>query len=177
MTDQNTTTVPDEGTVDTANRPLAGQTKQYLDDLLQLKQRTTGELLRGINEGYLTSDAAMNLADRLGVERPRVRTRHLVYIEVTRPYRIEVQAYDEAEALERARQDVVARILREDTTDYTGSGRSRFLAARDGEQGRRLRVSEPSLTRPNLLDVLPPHTDSIAEGERVRRIREESAAS
>ena len=101
-----------------------------------------------------------------------MRTRHYVYVEVTRPYRIEVQAYDDAEALELARRDTLPRILREDTTDYTGGSRSRFLAARDGENGRRLRVSEPSATRPNLLEPLPTHPDSIAEGERVRRIRE-----
>lgn len=176
MTDATTDAATEAASIDTDNRPLAGQTKQYLDDLAELRRRTTQELARGVSDGYLTIEKALELADRLGVERPRVRTNRWVYVEVTRVYSLQVPAYDDEDAKEQA-APTIDRLIREDTTDYTGTTRSRFLPARDGEQGRRLRVSEPTTVRPNLLDVQPMHPNTRAEGERVRRTREESAAS
>lgn len=152
----------------TTNRALAGGTKQYLDDLIALDVKTTAQMQRGIREGYLDTDGAMELADKLGVERPRVKREFRMYFERTSVYAITVSAYSEDEAEAEAAQQHADNVRRGDI--YYGR-QTRFRDVNPGGGGPRHRYSMISRQRPELDQPVAPHQRTAERAEQIRRDR------
>lgn len=98
MSPTDTDTSVDTTTIVNPNKRLSGQAKQYLDDIAALNEKTTQEMMRGIRDGYLDRDGAVELAEKIGVEPPKVKRRFTRYFTRTEVYRLEVDAYDEGQA-------------------------------------------------------------------------------
>lgn len=158
----------------TINRPLAGSTKQYLDDLLALDKGVTDEMQRGIREGYLDVEGAIALAEKLGVEKPRVKRTFRMYFERTSVYTVTVEAYDEDEAEQEAARLLDQNVRRGDT--YYGS-QTRFRNVEPGSGGPRHRFSVVSRQRPEVDQPVAPHPRTINEAERIRQARNDADSS
>lgn len=152
----------------TGRKALAGITKQYLDDLLELNSKTTAQMQRGISEGYLDRDGAIDLARKLRVEEPRVRRDYRFYFEVTEPYVITASGYSEEEALLEA-QHHFAENDRYGEVHY--GSRTRFRDVRPGGTGPRRRFSELATQRPMVHQPLPVAPRTVERGEQIERDR------
>lgn len=127
---------------------LAGGAKNYLDDLQALNSKTTSEMLRGIEEGYLDAEGAIALAEKLAVEPPRVKRRFYFYFTYTQAQSMSINAYNAEEAFAEAQRLHQINISAGDV--HYGSA-SRFNA----EHSRIRRVfSEVVDTRP-VVETLP----------------------
>lgn len=155
--------------VTTSNRPLAGSTKQYLDDLLALDTKTTDQMQRGIREGYLDIEGAMELADKLGVARPRVKRDFRFYFERTSVYTITLSGYTEEEAMREANELHNQNVRRRDV--YHGR-QTRFRDVQPGSTGPRHRFSALSAQRPELDEPIAPHARNVEQAAQIRSERE-----
>lgn len=91
--------------------------KQYRDDIEQLRMRATQALTEGVAHKYLDADGAISLADRMGLEKPRVKTEHRVYFTRIIDYSIGVMAFDDEDAVAQAAK-MHARNIRSTNLDY-----------------------------------------------------------
>lgn len=149
----------------TVTRPLSGGAKNLLDDLLTLNTKTSAEMVRGLQEGYLDADGAVELANRLGVEPPRVRRNFYVYFTVTEIQSMAVTAYDEEQAVREAQRLHEFNVANGET--HYGS-RSRF---NNSDNGPRRVYSQATAQRPttaSVLEAMPdPHPWEV-EREQMR---------
>lgn len=129
----------------TVNRPLAAGAKNILDDLKVLDAKVTDELARGINEHYLEKSYVPDLAKRMGVEVPRVRTPRWVYVEWRQIQSTQVSAYDDDDAVQQVMESYGAQLSRGELP--YGFRQSRW---EDRESRNSVMVSEPTATRPNM---------------------------
>jgi hypothetical protein len=127
----------------TVNRPLAAGAKNLLDDLKLLDAKVTEELERGIREHYLEKSYVPGLAERMGVEAPRVRTPRWVYVEWRQIQSVQVSAYDDADAVQQVKDTYGAQLSRGELP--YGFRQSRW---EDRESRNSVMVSEPTATRP-----------------------------
>jgi hypothetical protein len=132
-------------------KPLSGGARGLLKDLDLLNAKTTSEMMRGIRESYLDTEGAIALADKLGVDRPRVKRRFYRYFTSTRVMSIAVDAYDAEQA------DAEAARLHEINVahgDIHYGSRSRF-----NTDSSAIRVVHSAITseRPQAADVPNPH--------------------
>lgn len=151
------------------NRPLAGSTKQYLDDLLELDRKTTEQMQKGIRDGYLGTEGAMELADRLGVARPQIKREFRMYFERTSVYAITVSAYSEEEAM-RAAETQHAENVRQGNIHY--GQQTRFRGVQPGSTAPRHRFSALSAQRPELDEPIAPHARNVERAAQIRSERE-----
>lgn len=141
---------------------LAGGAKNYLDDLKALNSKTTDEMLRGINEGYLDAEGAEALAEKLKVAAPRVKRRFHFYFTTTVAQSIPVNAYDAEEALAEAQRMHQFNVSYGDI--HYGSG-SRFNT--EGSRIRRV-FSEIQTERPTVENLPPLHSWELERSEAER---------
>lgn len=149
----------------TVNRPLSGGAKNLLDDLLALNTKTSAEMLRGLSEGYLDADGAVELANKLGVEPPRVRRNFYVYFTVTEAMSMAVSAYDEDQAVREAQRLHEFNVANGET--HYGS-RSRF---NNSDTGPRRVYTAMTMERPTtaaIVEVLPNPDPWELEREQMR---------
>lgn len=129
----------------TINRELAGAAKNLLDDLMTLDTKIPQELERGVRESYLEVDKVTGLAERLGVEAPRIRTRRWVYVEQRVVQSYAVEAYDDDDAkrifLENFEQEI-----RRGNIPY-GVRQSHWA---DRVDRNSIMISEPTTQRPTM---------------------------
>lgn len=131
-----------------AKKVLAGAAKNYLDDLLTLDDKTRAEMVRGIREGYLDADGAIDLSGKLGIEPPRVKKKFYFYFTQTTVHSLTIDAYDEEQA--KAEAERFHRINVSHNDIHYGAG-SRF----NQQHGRIRRVfSEVTQERPTV-EALP----------------------
>lgn len=151
--------IPEEE-VPTMKTILAGGAKNHLDDLKLLNEKTTAEMFRGVQEGYLDADGATALAEKLGVEPPRVKKRFYFYFTQTVAQSIQVNAFDAEQARAEAERLHAINVSHSDI--HYGS-QSRF----DSENSRIRRVfSELSAERPTVPTLpLPLHPWEIERHE------------
>lgn len=142
------------------NRRLAGQTKQYLDDLLTLNTKTTAEMVRGIRENYLDTEGAIELAKKLNVEPPRVKRAFTFFFTKTEIFSIRVNAYDEDQG-EREAERLLG--INAAAGEVYHGARSRFTT----EEGRIRRFFSTLMRqRPQSTDTtFPPHPLSVQLAE------------
>lgn len=137
------------------DKKLASGAKNYLDDLLALNAKTTEEMLRGIRESYLDADGAVELAQKLGVEEPKVRRTFYVYYTATEAMSIQVSAYSQEQALAEAQRLHEFNVAYGET--HYGS-RSRFNDERNGPRRVYSGVSVERPTSQQYTEVVPnPH--------------------
>lgn len=77
---------------------LSGTARGHLNDLVLLNQKTTLEMARGIAESYLDREGAVALAEKLGVEPPKVKRKFYRYFTRTTVHSVAIDAYTEEEA-------------------------------------------------------------------------------
>lgn len=138
---------------DFTNRPLAGQAKNLLDDLAELDRKIPAELERGVREGYLETAKLKGLAEKLGVEAPRVRTLRWVYVEVRNLHSVQVNAYDDADAVQQVKEAHEGRLAR---GEVPYGFRQSYWAGSNRRGGI---MSEPTTTRPSMDHELRFYTD------------------
>lgn len=131
----------------TVNRPLAGGTKNLLDDLLTLDAKIPQEIERGVRESYLESSKVKGLAEKLKVKPPRIRTRRWVYVEYRQIHSVQIDSYDDEDAIGQF-NEAYGSAVRNGEVPY-GLRRSYWANMPSGAQ-RNTILSEPTTTRPEL---------------------------
>lgn len=89
---------------DSSNKQLSGGARGLLKDLVLLNEKTTAEMSRGVSEAYLDREGAIALAEKLGVEPPRVKRRFYRYFTRTHVYSFGIDAYTPEEATREAQR-------------------------------------------------------------------------
>lgn len=146
----------------TANRSVEGRVKNLLDDLAALDAKIADELVRGVRENYLEQDRVAGLAKRLKVPAPRFRTLRWVYVEHRQIQSVQVEAYDDEDAL---------RIFEENYGAYIRAGEipSRFRRSHWRDRIRSsVMVSVPTTDRPRMDHNLPFYVDRREEPRPLR---------
>lgn len=149
----------------TITRPLAGGAKNILDDLMALDAKIPQELERGVRENYLEPSKIASVAEKLNVPPPRIRTRRWVYVEHRQIQSVQVEAYDDEDAL-RIVRDSYGNDLRHGSIPY--GFRQSYWADRPDRRSSTI-VSEPTTTRPNLAHNLRFH---VERGDEPRHLAE-----
>lgn len=148
--------------------------RQYLNDLEELRRRTSDQIAKGLANRNLTEDEASRLARDLGLPMPRVRRDHTVYFDVLRTYAVTVSAHDPDEAVaaaERFRDNMNRRI--DQGYDSVGNG---ALVVNNTNPDRRLsyvRDFRSTRERVSTMDTQPPARRPLpdhltAQGARLR---------
>lgn len=146
----------------TVDRPVGGRVKNLLDDLAALDAKIPAELERGVRENYLEQGKVAGLAEKLGVDAPRFRTRRWVYIEHRQIQSVAVDAYDDEDALRIFREQYESEI-RSGAVPY-GFRRSHW---RDRTRGG-VMISVPTTDRPRTDHNLPFYVDRREEPRPLR---------
>ena len=141
-----------------ADRRLSGGARGLLNDLVELNRKTSMEMARGVAESYLDRDGAIALADKLGVEAPRIKRRFQRFFTSTSVMTINIDAYDDEEADREAARMVDINAAHGDV--HFGN-RGRF----DSGSGPRVVYSNPSATRPTVATVPDAHRWALEASE------------
>lgn len=145
----------------TTTKKLSGGAKGHLKDLILLDEKTTLEMARGIAESYLDRDGAIALAEKLGVEPPRVKRRFYRYFTRTTAYSIGIDAYTEEEADAEAQrmQDLNAA---QDDIHY-----GNYSSFQEERSRLRHAFSDITSVRPRVQDLHNPHPFEVQRAEAV----------
>lgn len=140
-------------------KSLSGGARGHLNDLTLLNQKTTSEMMRGIQESYLDREGAIALAEKLGVEPPKIKKRFYRYYTVTEVKSIAIEAYSEEEADAEAQRMHDINVAH---SDIHYGNRSRFTS--DNGSIRRV-FSNVTATRPAAVDMANLHRWDLERAE------------